>query len=48
MAFGSGYGEPLVDGSAELRSLEEEEEVGLWLGAELENVNSPLGPAGGA
>lgn len=48
VASGSGYGEPLVDGSAELRPLEEEEEVGLWLGAELEKVNSPLGPAGGA
>lgn len=36
------YGEPLVDGSAELRPLEEEEEAGLWLGAELEKVK--LGP----
>lgn len=36
----TGYGEPL--GSAELRPLEEEEEAGLWLGAELEKVK--LGP----
>lgn len=35
-----------MDGSAELRPLEEEEEVGLWLGAELEKVKP--GPAGGA
>lgn len=38
-----GYGEPLVEGSAELGPLEEEEEGGLWLG----KLKAMLGAAEG-